>query len=79
MIVSKNMFECLDMMLGADIDDQSKTSDQPWVAGKSVSSRVTPHGLFSRQPCCSHGGGRAELHQQPGQLQGAAGEVHAAR
>ena len=32
--VSKFLCECLAAMLGADSDDRSQTSDQPWVAGK---------------------------------------------
>ena len=34
--VSKVLCECLDVVLGADSDDQSQTSEQPWVAGKGV-------------------------------------------
>ena len=34
--VSKFLCECMDVVLGADSDDQSQTSDQPWVAGKGV-------------------------------------------
>ena len=32
--ISDFFCDCLDVMLGADFDDQSQTSDQPWVAGK---------------------------------------------
>jgi hypothetical protein len=34
--VTKFVSECLDVMLGADSDDQSQTSDQPEVAGIDV-------------------------------------------
>ena len=34
--VTKFVSECLNVMLGADSDDQSQTSDQPEVAGIDV-------------------------------------------
>ena len=36
--VTKFVSECLDVMLGADSDDQSQTSDQPEVAGIDVTT-----------------------------------------
>ncbi len=33
--VSKFLSDRMDVMLGADADDQSQTSDQPWVAGNN--------------------------------------------
>jgi hypothetical protein len=39
--VTKFLLECLDVMLGADSDDQSQTSDQPEVAGIDVNDCLT--------------------------------------